>query len=55
MGRVRRYTPSYSRYFWGLRLRLLCTLGGLPVGFALTGAKADERQVLLGIFANGGG
>jgi hypothetical protein len=23
---------------------------GLPVGFALTGAKADERQVLLGIF-----
>ena len=27
-----------------------CTLGGLPVGFALTGAKADERQTLLGIF-----
>jgi hypothetical protein len=53
MGRVRRYTPSNSRYFWGLRL--LCTLGGLPLGFALTGAKADERQVLLGIFANGGG
>jgi hypothetical protein len=24
-------------------------LTGLPVGFALTGAKADERQVLLGI------
>ena len=24
--------------------------GGLPVGFALTGAKADERQTLLGIF-----
>jgi len=44
--------PPHSRYFWGLRLHLLCTLTGLPVGFALTGAKADERQVLLGIFAN---
>jgi hypothetical protein len=45
-----RYCASHSRYFWGLRLHLLCTLGGLPIGFALTGAKADERQVLLGIF-----
>jgi len=27
----------------------VCTLHGLPVGFALTGAKADERQTLLGI------
>jgi len=43
------YCASHSRYFWGLRLHLLCTLHGLPVGFALTGAKADERQVLLGI------
>ncbi|WP_158893662.1 transposase, partial [Amycolatopsis anabasis] len=37
------------RFFWGLRLHLVCTLGGLPIGFALTGAKADERQTLLGI------
>ena len=44
------YCASHSRYFWGLRLHLLCTLGGLPVAFALTGAKADERQTLLGIF-----
>lgn len=43
------YCASHSRYFWGLRLHLLCTLHGLPVGAALTGAKADERQVLLGI------
>jgi hypothetical protein len=41
------YCASHSRYFWGLRLHLLCTLHGLPVAFALTGAKADERQVLL--------
>ena len=44
------YCAAHSRYFWGLRLHLLCTLGGLPIGFALAGAKADERQVLLGIF-----
>jgi len=44
------YCASHSRFFWGLRLHLLCTLQGLPVGFALTGAKADERQTLLGIF-----
>jgi Transposase DDE domain len=44
------YCASHSRYFWGLRLHLVATLGGLPVGFALTGAKADERQVLLAIF-----
>jgi DDE family transposase len=46
------YCASHSRWFWGLRLHLLCTLHGLPVGFALTGAKADERQVLLGILAD---
>jgi hypothetical protein len=46
------YCASHSRYFWGLRLHLVCTLAGLPVGFALTGAKADERQVLLDILAD---
>jgi hypothetical protein len=45
------YCASHSRYFWGLRLHLVATLGGLPIGFALTGAKADERQTLLEIFA----
>ena len=43
------YCASHSRFFWGLRLHLLCTLHGLPVGFAVSGAKADEREVLLGI------
>ncbi len=37
---------SHSRFFWGLRLHLVCTLQGLPVGWALTGAKADEREAL---------
>jgi len=40
------YCASHSRYFWGLRLHLVCTPGGLPVMFALTGAKADERETL---------
>ncbi|MEU4806310.1 IS982 family transposase [Actinosynnema sp. NPDC023587] len=43
------YCASHSRFFWGLRLHLVCTPGGLPVGFALTGAKADERTTLLDI------
>jgi len=37
------YCASHSRYFWGLRLHLVATLHGLPLGWALTGAKADER------------
>jgi hypothetical protein len=45
------YCASHSRYFWGLRLHLVCTLHGLPVAFALTGAKADEREVALDILA----
>lgn len=45
------YCASHTRYFWGLRLHLLCTLGGLPIAFALTGAKADERETLLEVFA----
>jgi hypothetical protein len=40
------YCASHSRYFWGLRLHLVATLGGLPILFALTGAKADERETL---------
>ena len=36
----------------GVALHLLCTLHGLPARFALTGAKADERQVLLDILAD---
>ena len=41
------YSASHSRWFWGLRLHLLATPAGLPVAFAVTGAKADERDVCL--------
>jgi Transposase DDE domain len=43
------YCASHSRWFWGLRLHLVATLHGLPVAMALTGAKADERHVLLSV------
>ena len=39
------YCASHSRYFWGLRLHLIATPAGLPIAFALAGAKADERDV----------
>jgi len=29
------YCASHSRYLSGLRLHLIATLGGLPIGFAL--------------------
>jgi hypothetical protein len=45
------YCPSHSRWFWGLRLHLVCTLHGLPVAYALAGAKAVDREVLLDILA----
>jgi hypothetical protein len=47
------YCASHTRYFWGLRLPLVCTLTGLPVLFALAGAKADEREILLGMLQAG--
>ena len=45
------YCASHSRWFWGLRLHLVCTLQGLPVAFALAGAKSDDRDVLAGMLA----
>lgn len=39
------YCASHTRYFWGLRLHILATPSGLPISFALTNAKTDEREV----------
>ena len=41
------YCSSHSRFFWGLRLHLLATPSGLPVAYALTAAKTDERDTAL--------
>ena len=41
------YCASHSRWFWGLRLHLIATPSGLPVAYALTSAKTDERDTAL--------
>jgi len=48
------YCASHSRWFWGLRLHLVATLGGLIVGWELTGATVDERDALRDIIADVG-
>ena len=45
------WCASHSRWFWGLRLHLVCTLHGLPVAFALASAKAVDREVLVDLLA----
>ncbi|MBM7860314.1 hypothetical protein JOD27_004120 [Lentzea nigeriaca] len=43
------YCSSHSRFFWGLRLHLICTPAGLPITWALANPKLDERHVLMAI------
>ena len=45
------YCASHSRYFWGLRLHLIATPSGLPMAYALAGAKEDERGICLEMIA----
>jgi hypothetical protein len=45
------YCASHSRWFWGLRLHLITTPSGLPVAYALAGAKDDERDTCLDMIA----
>lgn len=40
------YCASHSRFFWGLRLYLICTPAGMPILWALANAKIGEREVL---------
>jgi Transposase DDE domain len=39
------YCASHSRYFWGLRLYLLCAPDGMPIAFCLAPANEPEREV----------
>jgi len=48
------YCASHSRYFWGFRLHIIATLGGLPVCFDLDGAKHGERDMLVNMLTHGG-
>ena len=45
-----RSNPSHSRFFWGLRLHLVCTPTGLPITFALASPKVDEREIAIDMF-----
>jgi hypothetical protein len=40
------YCASHSRFFWGLRLYLVCTPAGMPIMWALASPKLGEREVL---------
>jgi hypothetical protein len=40
------FCASHSRFFWGLRLFLVCTPSGMPILWALASPKLDEREVL---------
>ncbi|MGI5291574.1 IS982 family transposase [Nonomuraea polychroma] len=40
------YCASHSRFYWGLRLYLVCTPTGMPILWALATPKLDEREVL---------
>ncbi|MFJ3826807.1 IS982 family transposase [Streptomyces sp. NPDC090046] len=40
------YCASHSRFFWGLRLYLVCTPTGMPILWPLANPKLDEREVL---------
>ncbi|TKA01205.1 transposase, partial [Actinacidiphila oryziradicis] len=40
------YCASHSRFFWGLRLYLVCTPTGMPIMWELASAKIGEREVL---------
>jgi hypothetical protein len=40
------YCASHSRFYWGLRLFLVCTPAGMPILWALADPKIDEREVL---------
>ncbi|MGP3928361.1 IS982 family transposase [Streptomyces sp. 8N616] len=46
------YCRSHSRFYWGLKLHLVCTPAGLPVTWALADPKTDERQVLAALIDN---
>jgi len=43
------YCKSHSRFFWGMRLHLVCAPDGTPRAAALVSADRPEREIALGI------
>src|SRR5699024_720121 len=40
------FCASHSRYYWGLKLYLVCTGDGMPIMWALANPKIGEREVV---------
>ena len=40
------YCASYSRYYWGLKLYLVCAGDGMPIMWCLAHPKIGEREVV---------
>ncbi|MFE7795687.1 hypothetical protein [Streptomyces sp. NPDC057460] len=40
------YCASHSRFYWGLKLYLVCTPSWMPILWALADPKIGEREVL---------
>ena len=45
------YCSSHSRWFWGMRLHLVCAPDGTPRAATLVAADRPEREVALGLLA----
>lgn len=45
------YCKSHSRWFWGMRLHLLCAPDGTPRAATLVAADRPEREIALGLLA----
>jgi hypothetical protein len=43
------YSPAHSRWFWGMRLVLLCGLDGAIIDFELVAADTPEREAGLAL------
>ena len=45
------YCTSHSRWFWGMRLHLLCAPDGTPRAATLAAADRPEREIALGLLS----
>lgn len=46
------YCASHSRWYWGLKLYLVCTGDGMPVMWCLADPKIGEREVVAALLDN---
>lgn len=46
------YCASHSRWYWGLKLYLVCTGDGVPIMWCLANPKIGEREVLAALLDN---